>query len=204
MDLSPDWSARPAVVIASGPSAADAPLELVRGRAHVLAINDSWRLAPWADALYACDATWWEHACGAPRFRGLKYSQDINAVLSYPAVSRVFLVDEHRIVTEQPMHVGSGKNSGFQALNLAVQFGARVIALVGYDMRLDRGVHWHGRHPRPLNNPAEHAILQWIRHLDDAAAQLAGMGISVTNCSPVSALTAYPRQSFEAWAAAHC
>ncbi len=91
--------------------------------------------------------------------------------------------------------IGDGGNSGFQAINLAAQFGAKRIALIGYDMRLDLGIHWHGRHPQGLNNPSEHNIARWRRSVDAAAPVLDALGIEVINCSPVSALTAYPKMT---------
>lgn len=85
-----------------------------------------------------------------------------------------------------------GGNSGFQALNLAVQFGAKRIILVGFDMRLDLGVHWHGPHGKGLNNPRDILFASWRDALNGAAASLAGLGVEILNASPVSALTAYP------------
>jgi len=89
--------------------------------------------------------------------------------------------------------IGWGGNSGFHCLNLAVQFGAAKIILVGYDMRLDKGIHWHGRHPRGLNNPTDANVRRWRRCIDDAADLIAGLGIRVINASPVSALRTYPK-----------
>lgn len=82
-------------------------------------------------------------------------------------------------------------NSGFHALNLAVQFGARRIVLVGFDMRLDHGVHWHGRHPPGMNNPSDGMMAHWRRALDKAPATLARLGVEVVNASGISALTAF-------------
>ncbi|ORE90638.1 hypothetical protein ATO13_22001 [Stappia sp. 22II-S9-Z10] len=89
--------------------------------------------------------------------------------------------------------VGWGGNGGFHALNLAVQFGARRIILVGYDMTLANGVHWHGRHPRGLNNPTAGNVDRWRRVLDQAAAPLAKLGVDVINASAASALKLYPK-----------
>jgi hypothetical protein len=58
----------------------NAGVDLAKGRAKVIAINNSWRLAPWADALYGCDYTWWHANRGVPEFAGLKISQDAGAV----------------------------------------------------------------------------------------------------------------------------
>ena len=71
------------------------------------------------------------------------------------------------------------------------------IILVGYDMSVDHGLHWHGRHARGLNNPSRPNVARWRRVVDGAAEAIAGMGIPVLNCSPISALENYPKMSLE-------
>ena len=92
--------------------------------------------------------------------------------------------------------LGWGGNSGFGALNLAVQFGAARIVLVGFDMRLDKGVHWHGLHKGGLSNPNAKNVERWRRVIDEAAPLLKALDIAVVNTSPVSALAAYPKMTF--------
>jgi hypothetical protein len=104
---------------------------------------------------------------------------------------------QDRILLDRRGVIGDGGNSGFQALNLAAQFGARCILLVGYDMRLDRGVHWFGKHGRGLNNPGEQHLPRWRAAIDGAADTLKTLGIRVFNCSPVSTLKAYPMMTFD-------
>ena len=91
--------------------------------------------------------------------------------------------------------IGWGGNGGFQALNLAVQFGAVRIILVGYDMTLDHGVHWHGKHPKGLHNPVPGAVARWRRVLEKSAPILRAAGITVINASERSALVAYAKMS---------
>jgi hypothetical protein len=93
--------------------------------------------------------------------------------------------------------VGWGGNSGFHALNLAVQLRGAKIILVGYDMTLDHGIHWHGRHGGGLNNPTKRNVERWRRCIDAAAPIIAALGISVANASPISALQNYRKMSFE-------
>lgn len=100
------------------------------------------------------------------------------------------------MVLDRPGKVASA-NSGFTALNLAVQFGAPKVLLVGFDVRVDKGLHWHGQHDRRLNNPNVERTVRWRKILDDAAPALAAHGVEVINCSSVSALTAYLKVPFE-------
>lgn len=61
-----------------------------------------------------------------------------------------------------------GGNSGFQALGLALLFGAKRVILIGYDMQLTEGrTHWHGDHKATYNggnrlgNPEAKKVAQW-------------------------------------------
>lgn len=198
-DWFPDWTGETAVIVASGPSAAMVPLRRARGRARFIAINTSWKLAPWADVLYACDLAWWDYAKGCPAFKGLKLTVDRRAAEMYPDVHLVGCrKPDDRFVVEPVGTVGWGGNSGFHALNLAVQFGAKRIVLVGYDMTIKAGCHWHGRHPGAMHNPTAGIAERWRRAVDAAAAVIEQLGVEVINASPVSALRSYPKMDFKA------
>jgi hypothetical protein len=197
LDWFPDWSGQTAVIVASGPSASYVEtlaalrmegLRLPEARARCVAINESHRLAPWADVLYAADYFWWLKHKGVPGFNGLKVSVSPEAAERFPGLKHIEL---DRIVA-------AGRNSGAQALLLAAQLGATRILLVGYDMTLERGVHWHGAHGGGSQNPTKGSIARWREALDGAAPGFAAAGIEVLNCSPVSALTAYPKVDFRA------
>lgn len=195
-DWWPNWAGETCVIVASGPSAKDVPLEIARGEARFIAINTSWQLAPWADVLYGCDFAWWRSVGGCPEFGGLKLSQDVRAVRESWGIKRVLLRRGFNCIEfDQIGTLGWGSNSGFHCLNLAIQFGCKKIVLVGYDMRLDGGVHWHGCHPRGLNNPRPNNIEIFRSAVDGVAKSIAVRGIQVINCSPVSALENYPKMT---------
>lgn len=185
----PDWRGKTCVIVASGPSAKDADLSVCRGRAKVIAINTSWQLCPWADVLYACDCKWWQANPDALAFAGLKITASENCPLPLRKVKVVAGVNA--ILTEMAGVIGSGSNSGFQAINLAVQWGVKRVVLVGFDMRLDRGSHWHGDHGAGLRNPRAELVATWVKAIDGAAKTLAGLGVDVVNATPGSALRAF-------------
>ncbi|WP_458760541.1 hypothetical protein ACSVBT_07040 [Afipia sp. TerB] len=127
----------------------------------------------------------------------MKITHDAAACAVFAGIQQVNIVRGcNEILTGDVGVVGDGGNSTFQALNLAIQFGARRILMVGVDMRLDRGIHWHGRHGVGLNNPREENIVKWRRVLDGVAGAITKLGVDVVNCSPVSTLTAYPIVDF--------
>lgn len=47
------------VCLASGPSLTEDDVNYVRGKAVVIAVNDTIRWAPWADVIYSSDQLWW-------------------------------------------------------------------------------------------------------------------------------------------------
>lgn len=70
------------------------------------------------------------------------------------------------------------------------------IVLVGYDMQIEDGLHWHGAH-EGLNNPAARDCARWRHVIDGASAQIKALGIKVYNASEKSALKAFPKMTLE-------
>jgi hypothetical protein len=198
-DWWPRWESETIAIVASGPTAKTAGVEQLQGKVRVIAINESWELCPWADVLYGCDGRWWNWRGGVPKFHGLKiWADPAGYDHLYKDIKKVTIANVkcNDILFDEPGLIGAGGNSGFQALNLAVQFGAKRILLIGYDMRIDFGEHWHVRHYPPLSNPHVNDNLpRWREALDGTADCLAKLGIQVINCSPVSLLKAYPKMS---------
>lgn len=191
----PDWRDEIIVIVASGPSASQTPLHLGRGRAKFIAVNSSWRLCPWADILFAGDYKWWEAQEGCPEFAGLKATIDRRASEQWGIHRLQGFRADSRIEFDDFGHIG-GSNSGFNAVNLAAQLQPSRILLVGFDMTLDYGSHWHGTHPEGMKNPVPDTVGKWRRALDNAADVIAKRGIEVINCSPISMLKRYPKISF--------
>jgi hypothetical protein len=202
-----DWRGECVAIIASGPSAKNAQIEKLRDRIHLIAINESYRLCPWAEILYGCDAAWWKLRSGVPEFSGLK-------ILGVPDPTTPEILRDEKscekfdlrrvqvaaysddILTENPGRLGCGGNSGFQALNLAVQFGVTGILLVGFDMQ--QPLHWHGRHPQPLRNLDESCFPRWRKAFLGISLKLRRLGADIVNTSFESALTAYPKMTIDA------
>lgn len=146
--------------------------------------------------LYACDVSWWVTRQGCPGFLGLKVSQDPGATKRFPEIRLVVCARTGEdLILDRIGHVGWGGNSGFHAINIAAQVGAARIILVGFDMRVDHGLHWHGKHVTGLNNPSRPNVERWRRTIDRAAPVLADAGIEVVNASPISALLNYPKMA---------
>lgn len=195
----PAWRGETCAIVAGGPSAKDHDFDLLRkSGAKVIAINNAHQLVPWADMLFACDLAWWKRYGPGLEFKGLRLSTDKHSCKASWGVQQVNLdrpSDNLNLIHYNT--VGWGGNSGFQALNLAVQFGCSKIILIGYDMTTVNGLHWHGRHPQGMNNPTEQNVKRWRRAVDAAADDLEPLGIEVINCSRLSALTRYPKMTLQ-------
>lgn len=196
----PDWTGQTCVIVASGPSAKSVDLSFAKNKAKFIVINTSWELAPWADVLYACDVGWWREHNGKNsnwrNFVGMKVTQDELARQEFD-IHRVICERHHEnLVLDRPGQVGWGGNSGFHCINLSLQWGVKKIILVGYDMQLDNGSHWHGDH-KGLNNPTKPNVDRWRKTIDANAQTIQDLGVRVFNCSPVSALKRYPKTTIE-------
>ena len=162
----------------------------------MLAIKHNVDKVPWADVCYGCDAPWWVSRNGLQEFKGIKLAHADKAVTRYPDIKRVHIKNPKSIdiLVDEPLHVGSGMNSGFQALNLAVQFGAKRILLIGYDFTDRSGVHWYGRNTAPgMNNPSGHNFRNWCKAMNHVAPWLSEHGIDVINASNHSEIRCFRR-----------
>lgn len=196
------------VVVASGPSLdkADASrlsrARLAKADLRILAVNDAWRMVPCADALYACDAKWWEHhaASVAAGFEGERWTQDQARGLEVAGRLGLNVVKSRRggIPSDEPDVIAQGMNSGFQAVNLAALAGGDPIVLLGFDMGLGPGglSHFFGDHPTQRLN-VKSPFADFIRHFETSAPYYARRGVKILNASRRSALTCFPRIDLE-------
>lgn len=184
-------------IICSGPSLSGVDLGPLRN-SPIIAVNNSFRAIP-AGApkaiLYFCDLKWWGW-----------YGKDAD----YLAWDRLIVSQEKEMRSRdvrvkivnasgpdgldlRPWCVKTGKNGGYQALNLAVNMGARRIVFFGLDMGAspDGRVHWHKEHERPT--PAEVFGRVMLPKFEAVAPSLEMLGIEVFNASEFSHLEAFPK-----------
>jgi len=185
------WPNSTVVCIGTGPSLTPAQVDVCRGKAHVIVVNNAWELAPWADVLYAADAKWWRRFDGVPAFPGLKYSvmptRANSAHQEYPSIQILRNTGGYGLELD-PSGLRTGANSGYQAINLAVHLGASRIVLLGYDMH---GDHYFGSHP----DKAKPAFSMCLTAFPTLVEPLQAAGVSIVNCTPGSALTCFPQAS---------
>lgn len=158
----------------------------------MIVINETWRLALWADWLFACDARWWKARGPSPdEFAGGR----LIGFETHPGCIPCGTVRGHNAMIWDGWRLGAAGNSGFQAVNLAAACGARRIVLTGFDMQMSGAAHWHEDHGRGMSNPTDRMLRNCAALLDQAAPELAERGVEVINASRETALRAYRRMS---------
>lgn len=191
------WPDSTIVCLATGPSLTAEDANRARRLGPVIAINDAYRVAPWADVLYACDAAWWrEHVKRLRDFRGLRFSVEANA---RGCDATVLKITGMHGLDHNPTGLRSGRNSGYQAINLAVHLGASRIVLLGYDcQRTLNQAHFFGEHPKALRRTTDERFRQWREELfPTLVPALAACGVEIINASRRTGLDCFPRRRLE-------
>lgn len=176
------------VCVAGGPSLLPDDVAFCRDRAFVIAINQSWQLAPWADVLYAADFGWWKTNLDAASFQGVKLAcKNQNSMMFGATVLKSL---GYLGWSDDPMAVYDGGHSGYQAIQVAAHFGATRIVLLGYDVKAsaDLRKNWYV-------NPKTKPFDRWLDTYATLADAAQVRGIEIVNCSRDTALTVFPRQS---------
>lgn len=178
------WPGKTVAILASGPGmSAEIAAAVRQSNLPCIAINDTYRLAPFADMLYGADSEWWEHRRGVPEFSGIKVCCQFTVlgvlVLKHTGTSGF---------DDNPAHVRTGSNSGYQAVHIAVHAGASRVLLFGFDMQ---GSHWHGPHLAPLRNTSPDTFEKFREHFTTLAPVLKSRGVEVLNCTPDSRLACF-------------
>jgi hypothetical protein len=199
------WPGQTICCIAAGPSLTRDDCAAVRGQMPVIAVNSVVHdFAPWADVLYACDFQWWNWHDGMPGFTGRKFSLSEKAGEHWPDVT--VLADTGVTGLElEPTGLRSGKNSGYQAINLAVHLGASRILLLGYDLQVGPGERrrCHPDHPISEDDPVaalrrfRHRLSRWIEHYATLVGPLDTLGVEVWNCTRSTAMRCFPQMTLE-------
>ncbi len=212
------WEGETVACIATGPSMSIEVALQLRG-IRTITINDAYLHAPWADLHWFCDIRWWNwHKEGThPSQKILGEHHFKNREGTWVALESASdaLNDDPSIkiirndtsakkggrskptgFCSEPDGVRTGRNSGFQVMNLAAHTGVKRILLVGYDMRMVGGkAHWFGNHPGQTNSRVY--MTTFIPFFKSLVAPLAGLGIEVINCTPGSELNTFPKMDLK-------
>jgi hypothetical protein len=198
--VTPRWhDGRTVIVAAPGPSLTQEVADRCRGFT-ILAVKEAYRLFPWAEVLYGCDGKFWDRRDGCRDFTGERWSshgeRGVDDKTSAAAKYDLHLVrgKAGSTFSLDPKFIHYGSNSGFQAINLTILFGATSIVLVGFDMReVDGNPYFFGKHPA-RNVAAPYAK---FAPLFAAAAKQLPPSIRIVNATPKSALKCWPMMDLD-------
>lgn len=186
------WDKATCFILGGGPSLADFNMRQLNG-AHVVCVNNSYRLAYWSEVLFFGDCWWFEAQRKAlENFSGYIYTTcqyDVNLP------RRVHQV-RHNLyefgLSGNPHRLTWNMNAGACAVNLALHLGARRVVLLGYDMKqVDGRNNWHDEHLTsrdPSHNPYDEFLLAWPYIAEDAER----FGLEIFNATPGSRITEFP------------
>jgi hypothetical protein len=94
-------------------------------------------------------------------------------------------------LSTEPKCLSTGNNSGYAAINLAYHLGAKVIVLLGLDMKLSaERCHVHSPHPALF---LQRYIDNMLPMFDSLVEPLAAAGVAVVNAGPDSAIECFPK-----------
>ncbi len=188
------------VCIASGPSLTRADVALCeQAGLPLLGINNAYQITNKLTYHYACDTKFWrahwDHLHPGPARFSLKGN---NKDQGYPGVKQMQRGQREQLSHKWPI-LGTGGNSGFQAINLAYLLGYKTIILLGYDMQERNGqAHWHPDHSfKGSTNPAQGTFRNWIRIYNKVAPELASVGVNVLNATRQTALECFQKVTLE-------
>lgn len=120
-----------------------------------------------------------------------KWTQDAQAAKQY---GLNIIASENGDGFSRKNYIHQGGNSGFQAVNLAILFGAKEIALLGYDMQItDNKRHFFGDHEGKMNKPSPYE--KWVVAFENAAKYL--HDVHIVNCTRKTALTCFEMKNIE-------
>jgi hypothetical protein len=151
--------------------------------------------------LYFADAKWWNWHKDKPGFQAfggqLCSIENTGAMVEDPAVHLLHNAGSGEEVGGSPLSldrqaITTGRNSGYQAMNIAALAGAATIILLGYDAGQPAGApsHWFGEHPDPVI-PSVYAVYR--ESFKRGAPYFAKAGIRVINASPGSTLACFDK-----------
>ena len=140
--------------------------------------------------LYACDLKWWRwHYKGvAQRSPTLRVTSDPEAPKEFADLGLRYIAGKHAPgFSTDPRVIHFGRNSGYQAINIALLAGAKRVLLLGFDHRHVQGAsHWFGDHPDKLRSIYD----TWLQETW-STVQPELLPAEVINCTPGSALTVF-------------
>lgn len=195
----PLWRGETCFLLGGGPSLDRATVNRVRGHGRVMAINSSCMLAPWADALFFTDNSWFEPRRGiVEAWTGLVLTLSRHAKAALP--DRIKRLEIETWGPEFPPMgsptIRQGRSSGHTAISIAIALGAGTVVLLGYDMQEVGGRSHH--HDEYRNTETGLYAADFVPAFAGWHVAALRVGVEVLNATPGSALREFPMTTIDA------
>lgn len=203
--VKPEWQGKTAVIFASGPSVTQHDIQLVKAARHddkcrVIAINAMYQKVDFADLLYFCDYKFYRwHMIDTPDpiykdYPAPKYSITRTKFITSDIRRLRRHSEEGYGLSRECDALATGRNSGYQCLNLAFLLGVKRIIMVGYDMKPDKDGVTHCHEPHRIQTPVRlYKEITDAAFFESIATELQKEGVEVINTSLNSAIHCFTK-----------
>jgi hypothetical protein len=191
-------------IVAGGYSVKDININYLHDK-NTVAVNDAYKLLPNATALFWCDTSWYGREANTLdkhntklRFHAKFNANVVDETLTSGGATPLLRTGTHGY--DRDINHVMGNNSGTHCLNFVVNLGAKRIYLIGFDMRdnpTKRGEnHWHDYHTLAVRpNIYSEMFVPSITALN-AGIRASNVVVDIINCSKLSAITCFKKQTF--------
>lgn len=187
----PMWRGRTVYILGGGPSLNSIDIDRLRGE-RVIAVNNAFKLAPFADICYFKDFHWFQqegNGDNLQEFGGLTVTSCSKFRLS--SWVRFLQMGDRNVVELRPERICHGSNAGFESVNLAIKLEPDRVVLLGFDMQEINGrSNYHDEHNRKV--PPHIYEHQFIPSFKAIKNHIENRNIEIINATPGSALTIFP------------
>lgn len=190
-----EWESERCFIIAGGESVKQQEKFIPRLKGRIIVIKQSVVLRPDADVMFIAGKD--DGAVCAkffPMHKG-KYLIARGPYKNIPERTKILQRSKPaERLSKLPTHL-AGLDAGTSAINLAYLFGASEIVLLGYDMTGGRWLNDRYKHHLPFP-PQRHFELH-LASLPFFSDDLKNEKVKVINCSPISVVKCFEKQSLE-------